>query len=183
MSKTNSTRLTQDEAFDLLSSPRRRFVIHYLQRAGGPVELGSLADEVAAWENETSVEELSSQQRKRVYVSLYQTHVPKLEEFGLVEYDADAGTIEVTDRLDTVGQYLSEEPSETRWDVYYVVLAVASAFVYATIAFDVVSIPPAGEFAVVGAIMVAFLAVAVIHWMSVRNENGGSLESVVDLEE
>ncbi|MFW6003914.1 MAG: DUF7344 domain-containing protein [Halanaeroarchaeum sp.] len=182
MSQTDSTRLSQDEAFDLLSSPRRRYVIHYLRQSGEPVELGHLADEVAAWENETSVEELTSQQRKRVYVSLYQTHVPKLEEFGIVEYDADAGTVAVTDQIDEIGRYLSDESEDVRWDAYYLVLAVASAVIYATIAMEIVALSPAGEMVVAGAIMAAFLAVASMHWMKSKNSNGESVGALLDQE-
>ncbi|MGM0398729.1 MAG: DUF7344 domain-containing protein [Halobacteriota archaeon] len=183
MSQTDSTRLSQDEAFDLLSSPRRRYVIHYLRRSGEPVELGNLADEVAAWENETPVEELTSQQRKRVYVSLYQTHIPKLEEFGIVEYDGDAGTVRVTDQIDEIGRYLSDESEEVRWDAYYLVLAVASALIYATIALEIVALSPAGEMVVAGAIMAAFLAVASWHWMKSKKRNGESISSLLDLED
>ncbi|MFW5918568.1 MAG: DUF7344 domain-containing protein [archaeon] len=182
MPQSESTRLSQDEVFDLLSSPRRRYVIHYLRQAGEPVELGHLADEVASWENETPVEDLTSQQRKRVYVSLYQTHVPKLEEFGILDYDADAGTVEITSRIDDIGRYLSDEDEAVRWDVYYLVLAVASALIYATIAMDVVALSALVEMSIAGTIMAAFLAVAGMHWMKTRNNHGESISALLDQE-
>lgn len=60
----------------------------------------------AAWEEDVPSEELSSQQRKRVYVSLYQTHVPSLEAIGVVEYDADEGIVELADRAEAVDEHL-----------------------------------------------------------------------------
>lgn len=183
MSQTNSTTLSQDEIFDLLSSPRRRYVIYHLQQHGEPIELGRLADEVAAWENETSVEELTSQERKRVYVSLYQTHIPKLEEIGIVDYDADEGTVAVGDRLTEVGRHLTTEEDETRWDVYYLIIAIASVLVYAILSLNVTPLPPGGEILVSGAIMVTFLTVAIVHWRAINNVNGDALGSVINTEE
>jgi len=40
--------LSKGEIFDVLQNKRRRFVLQYLRRHGGPVELGDLATQVAA---------------------------------------------------------------------------------------------------------------------------------------
>lgn len=169
MAKTDSQNLSQDEVFDLLSSPRRRYVINYLRRAGEPIQLTELAAEVSSWENETPVHELSDKQEKRVYVSLYQTHIPKLEEFGIVNYDPDEGTVRATEGIDDVGRYLPDSAAQTRWDIYYLVLAVTSALIYATIALDIVTMAPGTELIVAAAIMVAFLSVATVHWFSSKD--------------
>ena len=91
MSSSNTEQLSRDEVYDILSNARRRFVIYFLRDRREPVELSELSDRVAAWENDVPVEELTDQQVKRVYVSLYQTHIPKLEDTGIVEYDSDSG--------------------------------------------------------------------------------------------
>lgn len=182
MSQGDSQRLTQDVAFDLLSSPRRRYVINYLQQGETPVELGTLAEEVAAWENETSIEELTSKQKKRVYVSLYQTHVPKLEDYGVVSYDEDAGTVSMTDRIHEFDRYLTDGEDETEWEIYYLVLAVASGIIYAALALGLVSLAPIAQTAVAGGIMVAFFAVAVVHWLD-RQTTDNDLESLIEIED
>jgi DNA-binding transcriptional ArsR family regulator len=41
--------LSQDVIFDILSSPRRRYVLYYLRKEGGPIDLTQLAERVAAW--------------------------------------------------------------------------------------------------------------------------------------
>jgi hypothetical protein len=108
---TDEPELSQDVIFDVLSSSRRRYVLYYLSQNEEPVELPALAEEVAAWETESTVEELSSQERKRVYVSLYQTHIPKLEEVGLVDYDQDSGEVSLTDQSSQIQGFLREPTS------------------------------------------------------------------------
>jgi hypothetical protein len=84
MSKTeDSDTISQNGAYDILSNERRRFVLSYLSRVDGPVELGELAEEIGRWE--TGSESLSRKERKRVYVSLYQTHIPRLADAGVIE--------------------------------------------------------------------------------------------------
>jgi len=70
---TSESALSQDVVFDILSSSRRRYVLYRLREAEGPVELTELAEQVAAWENDTETDQITEQERKRVYVSLYQT--------------------------------------------------------------------------------------------------------------
>lgn len=124
--------LTRDNVFDLLSNPRRRYILYYLRTHDGPIKLTDLADEVAAWEYDTDVEELSKQERKRVYVSLYQTHVPKLAEIGLVDYDASVGLIRPTRRVRAVDAYLpSDEDEEPHWEFVYLGLVVVGAVLFA----------------------------------------------------
>ncbi|NIB98520.1 hypothetical protein [Halobacterium sp. R2-5] len=126
--------LTQDTVYDLLSNARRRFVLSYLRDRSEPIELSELSREVAAWENDTPVEDLTSQQIKRVYVSLYQTHIPKLDESGLVDYDSDSGDVELTENVDVLDTYLPErEQQETPWQLVYASIAAAGLLVYGAI--------------------------------------------------
>ncbi|WP_318571112.1 DUF7344 domain-containing protein [Salinigranum marinum] len=165
--------LTRDLVFDLLSSPRRRYLIYYLRTEGRTVKLTELADEVAAWEYESPVEDLDKQQRKRVYVSLYQTHVPKLAEAGLIEYDPDTGEITPTYRLRDVDSYLpnGDEP-EVRWELIYLLLVGVSVVLLAVATLgaapgeDVLIVP-------VGLVILLLFAVtAAVHYYVVRVANG-----------
>jgi len=123
--------LTQDVVFDILSSARRRYVLYQLRTEDGPVELTELAEDVAAWENDTTVDELTKQQRKRVYVSLYQTHVPKLEDANLVDYDQDTGEVRLTQAATDIDQYLNPGEREMPWQYLYLPLAVLGISVVA----------------------------------------------------
>ena len=115
--------LTRDVIFDVLSRARRRQVLQLLS-SEGPMELTELAERVAAVENDTTVEDLTKQQRKRVYVSLYQTHIPKMEEAGLVEYDSDTKVVSLEARAAEIDRYL-DEPDRFQWQVAYIVVAAA----------------------------------------------------------
>jgi hypothetical protein len=129
--------LSQDTVFDILSNPRRRYVLYYLRREGGPVQLTSLAEHVAAWENETDVDSLDDQQRKRVYVSLYQTHVPKLADSGIVEYDKDQGSVALADEAAAIDDYLSQPEVDIPWQYVYAGEAVVGAVLLALTVLDV----------------------------------------------
>jgi len=81
----NTDQISTDDLFDALSNSRRRQVIRRLNE--GAADLGTLAEEIAAVENDTTVPRLGSQQRKRVYISLYQAHLDQLEDVGIVVRD------------------------------------------------------------------------------------------------
>ncbi|MFC6784644.1 hypothetical protein ACFQFH_01845 [Halobaculum halobium] len=131
MSSTNTDALNRDEVYDILSNGRRRFVIYLLRERGEPIPLNDLSDRVAAWENDLPVEELTDQQVKRVYVSLYQTHIPKLEESGIVEYDADSGLVSLTSNVSSLDAYMPEEERrEIPWQAIYLGLAIVGLVVY-----------------------------------------------------
>lgn len=130
--------LSQDTVFDILSNSRRRYVLYYLRQQPRTVQLTTLAEQVAAWENETDVESLSEQERKRVYVSLYQTHIPKLADTGLVRYDKEAGTVVLADEADEMGDYLSQPDNSIFWpSIYLIEAAIGGVALALTIFVDV----------------------------------------------
>lgn len=138
MDSTQSEPLSADEAFDILSNSRRRYALHYLAEHPEGITLQELAREVAAWENEIPAESLSKKQQKRVYVSLYQTHIPKLESIGVIEYDDDSGMITLTDRAAEVTTYLdSDESGSDAWYRYYIGLVVASLAAFTATVLDI----------------------------------------------
>ena len=101
-----SSELPLDVVFDLLSSERRRRTIDYLRNATGAVELSELAEHIASLENEKPVDELTSSERKRVYVGLYQAHLPKMDSAGVLEFDRDRGEIRLHPRAGQLFRYL-----------------------------------------------------------------------------
>jgi len=138
--------LSKGEIFDVLQNKRRRFVLQYLRRHGGPVELGDLATQVAAWEYETSCEGISKKQRKRVYTTLQQTHLPRMADVGIVAYDSDDGVIDTTSQTDDLTVYLEIVPGgEFPWREYYLSVGAVSLALVATLwvgLFPFTRIPP-----------------------------------------
>lgn len=113
-----------DQIFGILQNRRRRHVLRYL----GDVEwvtLSELAEQIAARECDKDVDQLDSQERKRAYVGLYQSHLPKMAEVDAITYDRDRGTIERGPRFDLFVDHLPDEnvtdaalPAGSRWVQY-----------------------------------------------------------------
>ncbi|WP_339104287.1 hypothetical protein [Haloterrigena salinisoli] len=108
--------LSQDEIFHILQTNRRRDVIVYLLDKEDPIKMRDIAEIVAAKENETTVANLTSAQRQRVYIPLYQNHLPKLDEEGIIEYDKPRGIVRPTDRLEIFRPYLDAANPNDRSD-------------------------------------------------------------------
>ena len=98
-----------DEIFGILSNSRRRFILYYLSVVHRTVTLSDLSEQVAAWECGKDVKEVTSGERKRVYVSLYQHHLPKLNDVSAVSYDKNRGEVEPGECFDAFEDYLPEE--------------------------------------------------------------------------
>lgn len=96
-SQSQLTPFDHCDAIEILSCARRRWAVEYLadQPTDTTVTISDLSEHVAAKENECTVLELSSKQRERVYVSLYQTHLITMQ--SIIEYDRDRGTITPTE--------------------------------------------------------------------------------------
>ena len=86
-------RLPTDEIFGILSTERRRRILEYMAETGPETTLADLADVIAAAENDTEVRLVSSQERKRVYVALYQTHLPRMDAADVIDFDSSRGTV------------------------------------------------------------------------------------------
>ena len=129
---TNGDDFTRDTTLELLSNRRRRFALHYLKRRNGePKTVSEIAEHVASWENDKSIEELSYIERKRVRNALRQFHLPKMDDQGFVDYDADRGEVRLTDAARETNFYVdSIMGGEIPWGVYYLGLsAVGMALV------------------------------------------------------
>ena len=160
-----TTDLSKDDLFDVLANQRRRFVVHLLKRAEAPtVTIGKLADQIAAWENDRSVREVTGNQRKRVYTSLQQSHLPKMDDIGLVEFNKSRGTVQPTEAFNDVDVYLDVvEGREIPWSEYYIGLSAVAAGLLAAVwigAWPFVLLP---EIAWTLAIVVAFMFSGLAH--------------------
>lgn len=163
---SGDTELSQDEIFAILSNPRRRYVLYFLNQHGEAIELTDLAEHVAAWENDTTVEELSSKERKRVYVSLYQTHVPKLADHGLIDYDPDTGMVRETETSRRVDQYLDTDDGQRHWERIYGGLAILSALLLLGVLLDVPVLATVGEATVLVLVVVLFVVASTVHYVT-----------------
>lgn len=117
---------TIDDAFGTLANQRRRFVVYALLDCEEGFELRELSRRVAAWENDKPDDRVTSQERRRVYNALQQFHLPKMDDAGVIDYDAARGTITPTETLGCLERYVDEPISQRRpWGFYYLALGAA----------------------------------------------------------
>lgn len=146
--------LSEDEVFDVLRNSRRRSVIAYLQESGEQASLKELTEHVASEEYEVSTDQLSPDHRKRVYTGLYQCHLPRLEKFGVIEFDTGDKTVTLSDAASEVDAYLHRD---TGFAVVHVEFATAAAV--ATVAtLGLLGVGPFGYVSVVAWALLTVLA-------------------------
>lgn len=158
----DSEPLDLDTTFEILRNERRRIVLSYLIDADGRVDIGDLAERVAAVENDCSERAISSSQRKRAYVGLYQCHLSKMADAGVIEYDRDRGHVEATPAAADLFEYVNrEDTGERNWLLLYqgTACVVAGTYLVAALAATAVSVP----WALVGASTLLFGVVAGAH--------------------
>jgi hypothetical protein len=116
-------------------------------------------------------DELDDQQQKRVYVSLYQTHVPKLADLGVITYDSETRMVELTERATEVEEYVDTGPtSERPWQWYYLGLSVLSFVALGVAGADLpplTNVPDIFAGAVVG---LAFATLSLYHYATWRRD-------------
>ncbi|GAA0235883.1 hypothetical protein ACFFQF_21260 [Haladaptatus pallidirubidus] len=78
--------------FAAIAQPRRRYLVYTLAEAT-EWSLDDLATKLAAWETDTPATDIATLTRQEMYTSLYHTHVPKLVDLDVIEFDADTETI------------------------------------------------------------------------------------------
>ncbi|ELY68752.1 DUF7344 domain-containing protein [Natrinema versiforme] len=165
----------EGEIFDLLSNQRRRYTIHYCKQEDNPVTLGDLAEHVAAWELDKEVEAITSAERKRVYTSLQQTHLPTLERADIIKFDDR--TIELTDEAAELDVYLDIVPGNSvSWGIYYLGLTAVGAVVIGGLWLEVVPTETVPELGWTTLVFSLFAVSAAIHVVQNRRMRLGEME-------
>jgi len=90
-----ATALSLDDALFLLRNERRRRAIRETA-ARETTTASDLAEHIASIEEDKPIAKLTGQERKRLYITLYQTHLPKLDANDALAFDSDRKTIEAT---------------------------------------------------------------------------------------
>lgn len=114
--------LDTDTMFGLLKNRRRRDVLRYLFDNPGTATMSDVAEFVAARENDIPERQLSSKQRKRVYVALYQCHLPMMDDAGIIDFNRPRGHIDITPVADQLQPYLVDSATDaSSWRNYFAV--------------------------------------------------------------
>ena len=111
--ETATDELSLDIIFEMLRNRRRQLVLEYLREHDETVTIGELAEHIAAIENDTTVRQLNAQQRKRVYIGLYQCHLPKMDDVDVIEFNQSRGRIAPGKHIEPLYEYLDVANGET----------------------------------------------------------------------
>ncbi|SFR54252.1 hypothetical protein SAMN04487947_2115 [Halogeometricum rufum] len=116
-------RLEESEIHDVLRNDRRRLVLERLRSSEGSEAVSDLAEYIGSVESGETPPPRNV--RQSVYVSLHQTHLPKLDELGIVTYDSDAKTVALADAAHEVAVYMEVVPKYgISWAEYYLGLGL-----------------------------------------------------------
>lgn len=153
---------------DVLRNDRRREVLSELKANSGEATIRELSERIAS--AETGEDPPPRNVRQSVYVSLHQTHLPKLDELGIVDYDTDGKTVKLRSEAEAVREYMTPpDAGETSLPLAYVLLGLAGLVTSAALAFNfadgmgVVDWVPSVLFA-------AIVVIAVYHLYSGRDD-------------
>lgn len=116
--------LEEGQIHDVLRNNRRRLAITSLQDTpDNTLTLGELAEQVAALE--TGETPPPRDKRQSVYVSLQQTHLPKLDDLDIVAYTPEENSVRLRDRVREVEVYMEVVPEYgLSWGEYYFALGL-----------------------------------------------------------
>lgn len=167
--RDESSSLSLDLIFEVLKNERRREVIRYLRGHEKQVTLSDLAEHIAALENDTDIASITSSQRKRVYVGLYQCHLPKMADMGIVNFNQNRGFVSLGENAPELYQYLDNDTSGTgKWHRYYMGIAGAgTAMFLATVLVG----SSTASLAALGAMTLAVAICSVYHAVTLRTDS------------
>lgn len=102
--------LEPTEIHDVLRNERRRLVLEQLLDTDTDESVRNLAEHIASIEAGESPPPRNV--RQSVYVSLHQTHLPKLDELGIVAYDSDTKAVRLNGHAGEVAVYLDVDDAD-----------------------------------------------------------------------
>lgn len=129
--------LSEVEVYHVLSNARRREALAELWGQSEALPLRELSERVAA--TESGSHPAPRPLRESVYNALHQTHLPKMDELGIVAYDPDRKTVSACPEARQLGRYMDVTTRlGVTWGEYYRALGVVGLF--ATVA-SLASVP------------------------------------------
>ena len=150
----------QARIHSLIGNQRRLLLLRELTEVGDEATVRELSERLAAKETGTWPPPRSA--RKSVYVSLIQTHLPKLDREEVIEYDEGAKSVRLCSKIRRIEPYLDapRKESERLWPVYYAAAAGLGLLVVfiATVGIPGFSAIPTAVWAVLGYLVVGAVA-------------------------
>jgi hypothetical protein len=125
-----------EEIHNVLRNHRRRRTLQCLKERLEPMALRELSEQIAEWE--ASESPAPRDVRQSVYNSLHQTHLPKLDETGIVDYDKSRKMVQLGEHARMVDMYTDVFTGfGITWTTYYRSLGVIGLFMVVLAATDI----------------------------------------------
>ena len=120
--------LPEHEIHDVLRNKRRTRTLQYLRENDETVTLRELSEALASIETGESPPPRSN--RESVYNSLHQTHLPKLDDLGIVQYEQDRKIVHLLNDAEQVEVYMEVVPNRgVTYATYYFIIGVIALVV------------------------------------------------------
>ena len=114
--------MAKRDPLQILSNARRRALIRVLRELGGTASLREVVRRIAEREQGG---DFDRKLLKSVHVSLVQSHIPKMETYGLIEYDRVMDTVSLLELPPEYLHYLEfDERDGIPWSLLYLVVSV-----------------------------------------------------------
>ncbi|MFA4640711.1 DUF7344 domain-containing protein [Pyrococcus kukulkanii] len=136
----------------ILGNDRRMWVVECLRKNHGKAEIGEIVDYIANLEGNNT-----RRHRKSIYVSLVQTHLPKMEREGIVR--VNRGTVELLDVPKEVDRYMKIKKTSVTWPLIYVT--------FSGIALIASLLRNSSEGVIISLLL---LGVAIFHWIKASEQ-------------
>lgn len=167
------TEWTRDYVFHILSNNRRRYVLHSLLQGDGSASKRELSRQLAAWENDIPIEEVTPDMRKPMYIALHQTHLPKMADAGLVRMDR--GDVRLTENAEDLQVFVNAlEGADPPWNKIYLGIGAVSCVIVTS---GLLGLPPytfVPSLLWVALIVGALVATSLLHTVVDRRSELGS---------
>ncbi len=120
--QSHQVQLSKSDIFGILQNDRRRCVLEILHKKGNQ-SIRSLSEEIARLE--AGEDHPKSTIRKSIYVSLLQTHIPKMENLGVINYDQENDFVELLPAASNFDIYMETvKKGDIPWSHFYIGLSI-----------------------------------------------------------
>jgi len=99
--------LSRTTAFQLLSHSHRLALLECLDEHGEPLTLTDVSEEVACSIEDEALQNMDAASVKIIYVSLYHSHVPRLQSHDVVRYSQERDLVALTQQGERLVEYMN----------------------------------------------------------------------------
>lgn len=163
-----SSDLESVEIHEVLRNERRQMVLKFLRDSDGVISARELSERIA--ETESGESPPPSNLRRSVYISLHQTHLPKLHQMEIVDYDQSSKTVELKERGREVSVYMETVPRYgISWSEFYLGVSVLGLLLIIAGEIGVPILAAVGSSSLAAGTLLLLLAAAIYQTVSQRS--------------